>query len=513
MKRIILFLLLPVVFPLAVVNAQNGNTQVSYSNLALQYSSYNLNGDAGTGFFPSVASANGNGSYIDNPASIALIDESNFNFSLLNNRVSYENTFLNNQVDTDDNATKLGNIGFAYEIPTTQGSFVIGANYNRLTYQNGIERLSARNSQSTITDAFKDPSSDYYDLAFETYAIDYGDVDSTYLESIFRIGFTPEQYPGINQEAEISYLTDIGEYSFFLGTEFQRNLFLGVSGGVVSGTYTYRRDFLEIDANNDYDGDFIPSDVSEEGTDIDNILTHDEIDADIIGFDFRVGAIYKFNPNFNAGISYLLPSTLIVRESYYSSMETNLDDGSSPFFYDFASDEDFEYRIKKPGQLNIGAAINDLNNIDISFSVELIDHSNLELDFITGNDVDFNEEVLLREQQSALDSTMAADYNLVTNIKTSIGFDVTEQLKLKAGYAFLPAKSKAFEADRNVISAGVGLKITNNIVLDVNGQYSYWDDRSVMYTYFDPLTQRNSAEVISKQAVNLNIMAGLRFLF
>ncbi|MEX0724147.1 MAG: outer membrane protein transport protein [Gracilimonas sp.] len=511
MKRIILFLLMSFVFSSEAVYGQDGNSPVSYSNLALQFSEQSFNGDAATGFFPSVANVNGFGSFIANPATVALIDRNYFSFGLANNNLEQENNYLGNTLTTEDNFTNLGNIGFIYKVPTEQGSFVLGAGYNSISNHKGISRLSARNNQSTITDQFKDPSSDYNDIAFNAYAIDWGDVDETYLESIFRIGFA--EYPGITQEAEISYETKMGEYSFFFGTEFQENLFVGISGGLTAGNYTYRRDFLEVDDQNDYNYNFIPSDTPGDSTDIDNILTHDEIDAEIYGFTLRTGLLYKVSPNLNIGLSYQIPSTMVVTEGYYSLIRTELDDGSTPFESDFTSDVDYEYRIEKPGQLSAGLALVDIGGFDISASAEMIDYSNLGVDLVKGNDLDFNEEVAIREQETEVENFMSNNYKRVINYKAGIGFQATEQLKLKAGYAFNEGKSSVFEADRTILSGGISAKISPNIVLDLNGQYATWKDQSVAYNYFDANSNQDISETISKDISSIKILAGIRFLF
>ena len=46
---------MPILFQPIDAFAQDGSNEVLYSNLALQFSSQNFNGDAGTGYFPSVA--------------------------------------------------------------------------------------------------------------------------------------------------------------------------------------------------------------------------------------------------------------------------------------------------------------------------------------------------------------------------------------------------------------------------------------------------------------------------
>jgi opacity protein-like surface antigen len=433
---------------------------------------------------------------------------------LANNQYSVTNSYLSNSLSTEETKTNLGNIGVVYKLPTQQGSFVIGVGYNEMANKRGISQLSARNNQSTITDVFREESSDYHQIAFNAYAIDWGDVDSTYKESVFRIGF--DQFPGITQEAEITQDLNIGEYTFYFGTEFQENLFIGFSGGLLSGSYSYRRDFLEIDDQGDYNYDFIESPESGQLTDIDNILVHDEIEAEIMGFTGRAGLLYEVNPNVNVGLSYTLPSTMVVSEGYYSSIDTEFDDGSSPtgiFDTSFSSEEDYEYRVKRPAQLNLGFSVNNIAGFDFSLSSEFISYSNLNLDLISGNDLDFNEEVGLRDQQTALNDFMANNYKDVINYKAGLGYEFSELLKIKAGYAFFEGKSSLFEVDRTVFSGGFTSKLSPSILLDVNAQYSYWNDRSEVYNYYDYSANVNRSETVSQDVENVRIMAGLRFLF
>jgi opacity protein-like surface antigen len=108
---------------------------------------------------------------------------------------------------------------------------------------------------------------------------------------------------------------------------------------------------------------------------------------------------------------------------------------------------------------------------------------------------------------------MANNYKRVINYKAGIGYQFTDEFKLKAGYAFFEGKSKIFEADREIYSAGISANITENIILDLNGQYSMWQDRSVAYSYFDFDTNELRAEVIDQDVSSLRILAGIRFNF
>lgn len=476
--------------------AQEGNNPYGYLHKALQYSSQNLNGDAGAGLFPSVASAHGYGSFIDNPASMALLDKSSVNFSFYNNQVEHHNMYLGNALVADDSATQIGSIGFVYQMPVERGSMVIGAGYNQLIHQLGRTRIKGRNSENTITDSFKFRFSDHHNIAFNTYAIDWGDADGTYTESIFRIGF--DRYPGITQEAEITYNTDIGEYSAFVGTEFKKGIFVGISFGHTVGTYSYSRNFYEIDTENDYNYNFIPSDSPGDSTDIDNIWLYDKMKAEVWGYNVRGGLIYQITPNINIGISYLAPYALKARESYSALIRTELDDGSTPFQDEKESDEDLIYKVKNPGQLKIGVTANNIGPFSVSVSGEYIDYSELKL--ITGLKFD-NENDFIED-----------NYKEVFNIKTGVKVAFTDITKFKAGYAYLPGKSKKFAANRNVFFGGISSKLSSDIILEVSGQYSMWDDRSVAYDY-ENFSGDLFEQTISKQSNSLFIQTGVKFLF
>jgi long-subunit fatty acid transport protein len=202
-----------------------------------------------------------------------------------------------------------------------------------------------------------------------------------------------------------------------------------------------------------------------------------------------------------------------VREEYYSSIRTELDDGSTPFEASFVSDEAYEYRINKPGQLSAGFALNNISNFYLSVSGEYIDYSNLSLDLTTGNSLSYDDDVVIRNQQDELRSFMSFNYKQVINIKSSLGYQFNPDFDIKLGYAYLPAKSKVYESDRNIISGGLSAHITEQIVLDINGQYMFWDDRSILYDYFDYTDNIARTEVVDHQVSTIKILAGVKFLF
>ncbi|MFV1885381.1 MAG: hypothetical protein ACMZ7B_12905 [Balneola sp.] len=512
MKRLFFILLMAGVFSPAAVVAQDGQNPIRYSSLAQQFSTINTNGDANATALPSVAVQNGFGSFLYNPASMALIGMSYFNTGLLSNYAEQSNSYLGNSTSFDNNNTRFGNIGLIYSVPTERGSLVVGGGYTINNQINRTNILSAYNEQSTITDVFKNEASDYNDIAFEAYAIDYVDVEQTTLESIFRIGFTPANFPGIQQEAEIKQRGSVGEYSIFMATEVQRNLFIGASLGVTYGDYSYERYFLETDSENAYNGDFIDTDnEGNGGTDVADILLEDQFDSEIVGANIRAGLLYKLLPNINVGASFLLPTRFVVTEDYYSEITTNLDDGRTPFGDSYTGE--FSYSVRRPGQLNLGLALEDINGFTVSTAVEIIDYRNTDIDLTRDNDLEFRDIAALREQEAAFDSVMKADYNLVTNLKAGLKYKSDTGFEIRGGFGILPGKSSSYSADKIVLSGGLGIPLSRELYLDVTTQYTRWNDRSILYEYFDAQSGQERSESINETISHINLMVGFKYRF
>ncbi len=497
------------VFTHASLLAQDGQNPILYSNLAQQFIGLTINGDANANILPSVATQNGFGSFIDNPASMALINISYFNTGLLSNFAEQNNNYLGTASTFDNSNTKFGNIGLIYAVPTNQGSLVVGGGYTLNNQINRTNTLNTFNTRSSITDAFKNENSDYNNIAFETYAIDYADVEQTMLESIFRIGFDPGEFLGVQQQAEIKQRSSTGQYSLFMASEIKKNIFVGASLGLVYGTYNYTRNFLESDPSNIYNGDFIET---EDGfTDINDILVKDNFDSEIVGANLSAGILYKLHPKMNIGASVRIPTKLIVTEEYSSSINTTLDNGADPYYDEFNGT--YSYSIRNPGQLNIGVALENISGFTVSVSSEFIDYRNTSIDLTRDSDLSFRDVALLREQEAVFDSLISTDYNLVSNLKAGIKYKSKTGFELRGGMGFLPGKSSTYGADKIVLSGGLGIPLSRELYLDITTQYTGWDDRSILYEYIDSQSGQERFESIEETISQINVMVGMKYRF
>lgn len=512
MKRLLSTFLMGFLFASVALFAQDGSNPLEYESLAQQFSTSNMNGDANAAILPSVAMENGFGTYLDNPAALAFIKDSYFTLGYFNNQAENQSAYLGQSNSLNGNNGRFSNVGIVYSVPTTQGSLVLGGGYslNSASYRQSY--LSAFNNQSTITDVFKNSSSQYYDIAFDTYATDYlydsvpaGQINP--YESIFRIGL--DTYPGIYQTSELTYSSNSGELSLFGATEFQENIFIGASFSVVTGSHSIDRGFLESDRDDVYNSGILFQEDG--GTDINSVRVEDEINSEILGVNLRIGSVYKITENFNIGASYLLPSRMFITEDYVSGIQSTFDDGSSTDLEGFSGD--FSYQVRRPGQLNLGMALTELNGFSVSTSFEFIDYSKTELDLTTDPDLTIDDISYLREDQNAINESISRNYRSVTNIKAGIEYTFEKGYELRTGVSFLPGKSEIYTADRTVFAAGLGLPLSQNIFLDISSQYSSWDDRSVVYSYYDDGAGQWSNETVQESLSQLNILVGLKFKF
>lgn len=484
-KILILFTLL---FGVDKAISQHDNNSLLYSNQAVLFGDQGASFDPVSIIIPGTATKSGIGSFMDNPASMALYERSYMDFGLSYGTVQEDATYLNNSQTQDNNQFNLSNIGFLYTFPTEQGSFVIGAAYSRHTSFNRGLGFSARNENSTITDEFKTNGSIYQQIAYETYAIDYLDFpqDCGYdgdqfigggCESIFRTGFYDNnddyifgEYLGIQQQGEIMQSGGGGEYSLFFATEFQKNLMLGASIGLISGTFEYDRIFQEIDNLGDYNSDIIDVDG---GTDIDNILLDDNLTTRYNGFRARAGLLYKLTDNVNIGASYTLPTTISVDEEFDASIITTFDNDTE---FSDATDTEFSYNVKYPGISALGVAIQDFSGLSVSVSAEYIDYSSTEIEF--EESVDFNSEMDENENIKNM-------FQPVWSYRAGLAYELNPDLTLRGGYSFKPSRFEDGIDDRTAYSFGAGFALAEGVHFDVTARYLTWEEESTVYDYGD----------------------------
>ena len=471
--------------------AQSADDVLRYS---LQYPSY----DPISIVVPGVSQPTGLGGFQENPASMALFRESFMSLGLSNRYVSEQGRYLGNTTDFDDTQTSVGDLGFVYSVPTIRGSLVIGAGYSQTTDFNRALSVGGRNNESTLTDYYNiTPDDSLFFAAFDVYAIDYAGPDSSYSNtaSIFRIGF--EEFPGINQDVELTERGAMGEYSIFAATEVQKGLMIGASIGLISGSYSYDRSFLETDRNNDYNFQFVDTDGDGTGdTDIDNILSEDVINADVTAFSARVGFVYQLTPSFNVGGSYQFKNKLSVDETYNTLITTTFDNGVE--YFDQAPGR-FSYNIVRPDRLNLGLTVKNLAGFSLSVAGEGVRYSEARIEF---------EDIQLRNDENAINQDVRSQLQDVINVRAGLEFEKFPLFTPRVGYGYYSSPRENFDAARQFFSGGFSTRLFDDLTLDLGAQYVTWEDRISLYSYDTGFS--SGSERVREEVSRWSFMAGVK---
>lgn len=474
MRRFLkILIVVTLIFGVNKVYSQHENNILLYNNQATLFGDQGAAYDPISIIMPGTASKSGIGSFIDNPANVALYGNSFSEFGLSYGSVQEDADYLSNSRPMDNDQFNFANIGFLYSFPTERGSLVIGGAYTKHTTFNRGLGFRARNNNSTITDQFKTDGSVYQEIAFNTFATDYGDDMQDWDESIFRIGFDElDDYLGIQQQGEILQGGSGGEYSLFMATEFQKNLMVGASIGLLSGKFKYDRIFQEVDQTGEYNFQIIDSNEDGIGdTDIDNILLDDNLTSRYNGFRARAGLLYKATDNLNIGVSYTLPTRIFVDEEFDASIATTFDNGNE---FSDATDSQFSYDVKYPGMVAIGVALEDLSGLSISLSADYINYSNTEIEF---------KESDLFEDELAENDFIRNNYDAVWSFRAGVAYDLTPDFTVRGGYGLKPSRFLEGGDDQKAYSFGAGFSIGNGIRLEAAARYTTWDEVSTVYEY------------------------------
>lgn len=446
-----------------------------YTNQAATFGSFGTPHDPVSLIMPATAYAAGLGSYLDNPASAALFGisfaEFGFNTRAVTEEAAYRSVIREHEESDFQNS--ITNAGFVYAFPVDVGRFVAGAGYMQFDGFNRAVSARSNNIFSSITDYFKWPGGIYSAIAFNTFATDFGDEFQDWDESIFRIGFDNfGEFPGISQNFTITERGYSGEYSVFAATEFRRNLMAGISVGWVRGSYRYGREFLEIDAQNNFDGEFIDTTGDgEPDTDIDRVQLEDRLSITFGGIRIRAGLLYRITPFINVGLSYTPSSTFRVNEDLDAVITTRM---NNRFRFEEATDLSFSYQFRTPSKTSIGLALDRFYGFSLSLAADYVNFSSIRLDYRDGDLLD--EQVRDNEEISEF-------LQDVWNFRAGITYDVNPFFTLRGGYEGQPGRFEADDGSRRVFSLGAGFIVTSRILFDMAFRNETWEEVSSVYDF------------------------------
>lgn len=420
-----------------------------------------------------------------NPAGIAVYRSSEFAFSpsLIINQT--ESDYYGSVFNDDKYRASFNQIGYVATFKpmreSTEGiiSTHFGITYNRNNNFNQKLQIVGSGVNSTLLDVFVLNSNGYTNneldplaakLAWETFLINQVSGTNDQYWNEFELEDEADKtiywraVDGINQQMSIEKTGYSGDYTVHGGMNISNQLMLGASITMQSYNYSYSSVYRE--SNNG----LTPS--------TDKDLSHYDYrisnDQDGIGFNFKIGAIYKPINMLRVGLAYHSPTFFKIDESFDYSMNSSFLNGDN---YTYRTTGDYKYNFQTPGKWIGSVAVILGKKALISLDAERVDYSSAKFR---------NLSIINDAGLIATNEGINNYFNAAYNFRAGAEYKIIPAIAVRAGYSFndspinegiLPVSSKI-----STYSGGVGYR-SKNYFMDF--AYSYIAPSSYNYYLYD----------------------------
>lgn len=411
-----------------------------------------------------------------NPAGLGQIRMSEVSLGLSHQSYGNTSTFLGNTRSLDNSLTDLNNFGLVYPFPTAQGSLVFAVGYNRVNDFSTALSFDGFNPKSSIIQSMAPDGEPYpkkYVTMAERLALANADTSTGLFVSPIR--------DSLQQRGKVLEGGGLNNWTFAVAVEAARQLYLGVSLNVVSGSYTYNREYIETDIFDKYNkirfGNYYGNDYSFKQLNLVNT-----INGDISGFTARFGMLYKFNTGARIGINIKTPTFINVRENFST-------DGTSTFdvvaqgrlSYNDRLEGKTEYDVTTPFVFSGGISV-PISDLMIAGDVEFTDWTQMKFSNADPSVEQYNTDIKTLFRPTA-------------NLRVGAEYEFDE-FRLRGGFAYLPSPYRGDPSSfaQKYITAGLGFIVQGNVAIDIGYAYGFWDARHVNYldvNFNDPTTFEN----------------------
>lgn len=299
----------------------------------------------------------------------------------------------------------------------------------------GLDQLRANNDAHTI-------------LAYETsliaefYSLDDNQDTVYFYDTFFPV--TDSDFP-VRQAEFIQTSGSQGQWNFAYGGNFGDKIYLG--GGIgITNLYYRKESTFEENVHPDLYQEF-PSE--RENFPNNRLVVFEDLLQRGGGINATLGVITRPLESLTVGLSYRTPTFYSIEETSYLRYQNYFVEGN-PLEKADAEQDPFNFNLRTPGVLNIGAAYFIQKSGLITADIEYTDYSNSRLTA--------NSNYLRAESQG-----LAESLNSVINYR--LGGEYRHQnLRFRLGYAYQPSPYVTTDTERfsrNTISGGLGLKFRN----------------------------------------------------
>lgn len=271
------------------------------------------------------------------------------------------------------------------------------------------------------------------DLAFQTYLLD----DNFYSIVPF--------WKGLDQSRTVQERGGITELVLSGGGNYKDKLLVGATLGINFLNHRINSTFQEqttvIDPNDSFD----------------NFIYNEKVKVNGTGVNLKLGAIYKFNDYFRAGVAFHTPTVFSLTEIYNKDLTVNTEAYNGVLSL-LAPENQYEYTIITPFKAVASATAILGKNGFVSLDYEFVNHRSMRFNF---SDETVEEVALQKDYNLQIRNLFTAASNIRAGIE--LKFD---QFMVRGGFGYFgsPYKNKLYQGDRTNISAGIGYRFGQTFV-------------------------------------------------
>ncbi len=427
-----------------------------------------------------------------NPAGIGLIKRIEFSGGLDYLNFKNNTTFLRSSNEYSNSSTQLNQLSLVFPFPTVRGSLVFGFSYNNIKNFTDALKFDGFNSSNT---SFIQQETSYNSDFMYNLGLSYPvyDVNNKYLYDTTIINGR------LTQSGEKLSSGSINNWGFSAAIEVYKNLFIGGTLNVISGSYKSSFDYYEEDLNNVYSSyQLDPADPKTKG--FKTFYISRITDWELSGWDFKLGFLYQLSNLARVAATIQFPKSFTVKEKFAA-------DGWAEFAnntYYLPHPEDYKdevkYDIISPFSFNLGSSVN-YKGLIASFEVGLTDYSQTEFD----NAENFtNPEKFITDRNKLIKQQLKATANFNLGLEYTIP-DIG--LRVRGGYILQPSafKDDPSDFDKKFITAGIGFLADETVSIDFAFAHGWWK------TYGDNYGN-NVSRTFQEIAVN-KLLVGFSYRF
>ena len=387
-----------------------------------------------------------------NPAGLARIRQFEIFGGIGHLNFQNNGTFFDQTKKFSNSSTSLTTVGFVYPVPTRRGSLTLAFGYNRSADFTTALAFEGFNAQSSIIPSLYDPDPDQ-DLAWQLFLED-------------TTGFSPIQN-NVNQRGTVLESDGINNWSLGGAIEIAPGFHLGAALTLISGSYSYTRNFVEEDTRRLYT--ITPFDFQQ-------LILDNAIDWDLLGYGFKVGILYNIQDRTRLGFTIKVPSRFNVKEKFNSDGTSvfKTPDKNGNFRYTASISGSSEYDVQTPFVLGGGISFN-TGRFVFSGDAEFADWTQVEFKNPSANVIR-----LTRQNNTEIKSL----FRSTTNLRAGVEYEVpNSDVRLRGGFIYRPSP---FEGDpisfaQKYFTGGIGFAVQRSIFIDIAYAHGFWDTFHVNY--------------------------------